>query len=276
MGCRVLKNNGYKTTFAYKGASHKGIDIVGPGSTLDYIVAHSDGTVVGVVSNCNRNTSKTGERIYGNYVKIKHDNGMYTLYAHMKYGSVTVKNGDRISRGQVIGYMGNTGYSFGAHLHFEVRDKNNNYIDPTGYVDADLPSNEQVSEQVQTSLLHNVGEIVTINGVYTSSNSDNKLVPAMKTGTITRIVNGTKNPYLLNNGNIGWVNDNCIVTASIVTMKTISNCSMLNLRTSAEYGNNIYKVVNDGTQVEYLGMENGWAKIRYDGRILYCGSKYLK
>jgi murein DD-endopeptidase MepM/ murein hydrolase activator NlpD len=142
MGCRVLKKNDKKVTFSFKGASHKGIDLVGPGSTLDYIVAHSDGTVVAVVSNINYNTSKSGKRIYGNYVKIKHDNGMYTLYAHMKYGSIIVKNGDRVSKGQVIGYMGNTGYSFGAHLHFEVRDENDKYIDPTKYVDADLPAKE--------------------------------------------------------------------------------------------------------------------------------------
>ena len=69
MGCRVLQKNDKKITFVYKGASHKGIDIVGPCSTLDYIVAHSDGTVVAVVSNINYNTSKTGQRIYGNYVK---------------------------------------------------------------------------------------------------------------------------------------------------------------------------------------------------------------
>lgn len=57
--------------------------------------------------------------------------------------------------------------------------------------------------------------------------------------------------------------------------KTIANCSMLNLRTSASYGNNIYKAVNAGTQVEYLGVENGWAKIQYEGRTLYCGNSYL-
>ena len=140
MGCRVLKKNDKKVTFPFKGASHKGIDLVGPGSTLDSIVAHSDGDVVAVVADVNYNTSASGKRTYGNYVKIRHDNGMYTLYAHMKYGSVSVKVGQRVSRGQEIGYMGNTGYSFGAHLHFEVRDENNNYIDPTGYVDADLPA----------------------------------------------------------------------------------------------------------------------------------------
>lgn len=57
-----------------------------------------------------------------------------------------------------------------------------------------------------------VGDTVTINGVYTSSMSTKKLRPAVTTGTITKIVNGANNPYLLNNGNIGWVNDGCIVS----------------------------------------------------------------
>lgn len=139
LNCRVLKNGKCEVSQIYKGARHNGIDLVGAGYTLDYVVAHSDGTVVGVVSNCNRNTSKTGERIYGNYIKIKHENGMFTFYAHLKYGSVAVKVGDKVSKGTVLGYMGNTGYSFGAHLHFEVRNVNNVQIDPTAYVGADLP-----------------------------------------------------------------------------------------------------------------------------------------
>ena len=142
MDCRVLKSGKCEVSQRYKGARHNGIDLVGAGYTLDYVVAHSDGTVVGLVSNINYNTSKSGRRIYGNYVKIKHDNGMYTFYAHLKYGSVAVKVGDRVTKGQVLGYMGNTGYSFGAHLHFEVRNANNVQIDPTTYVGADLPNNE--------------------------------------------------------------------------------------------------------------------------------------
>lgn len=59
-----------------------------------------------------------------------------------------------------------------------------------------------------------VGDMVTINGVYTSSSSTKKLTPAVRKGMITRIIPGAKNPYLLNNGNIGWVNDSCITTAS--------------------------------------------------------------
>lgn len=59
----------------------------------------------------------------------------------------------------------------------------------------------------------NIGDKVTINGVYTSSSSTKKLSPAVKSGMITRIIPGARNPYLINNGNIGWVNDSCIVSS---------------------------------------------------------------
>lgn len=59
-----------------------------------------------------------------------------------------------------------------------------------------------------------VGDVVTINGVYTASNSTKKLNPSRTTGTITRIINGASNPYLLDNGNLGWVNDSVIVENS--------------------------------------------------------------
>ena len=71
---------------------------------------------------------------------------MYTLYAHLKYKSVPVKIGQKVTKGQVIGYMGNTGHSFGAHLHFEVRDKNENKIDPTNYINANLPSANNITK----------------------------------------------------------------------------------------------------------------------------------
>lgn len=60
---------------------------------------------------------------YGNYAVISHDNGTQTLYSHMK--SVIVSSGQPVSSGQVIGYVGATGRSTGAHLHFEVRGAEN-------------------------------------------------------------------------------------------------------------------------------------------------------
>lgn len=175
MNCRVFKNNACKVTYKYKGASHKGIDLVGPNSTFDYVVAHSDGDVVAVVSNINYNTSQSGKKIYGNYVKIRHDNGMYTLYAHMKYGSVTVKIGDRVSKGQVLGYMGNTGYAFGAHLHFEVRNENDKYIDPTQYIDGNLPVKEVFKAKFVTGKVYTTQVNLNVrDGAGTNSRQKNR------------------------------------------------------------------------------------------------------
>lgn len=60
---------------------------------------------------------------YGNYVVIKHANGSQTLYAHNSSNAVSV--GETVSQGEVIGYVGSTGRSTGAHLHFEVRGAKN-------------------------------------------------------------------------------------------------------------------------------------------------------
>lgn len=58
---------------------------------------------------------------------------------------------------------------------------------------------------------YKIGDVVEINGVYVSSVSEEMLEPAVTTGTITYIVNGARNPYLLDNGDLGWVNNNCII-----------------------------------------------------------------
>lgn len=140
---RVLKNATNQITQGYNVLKHRGIDLVKyKGQTTD-IIAHTEGTVVEVVKNYNR-TDKKGNS-YGNYVLIRHPNKYYTLYAHMKYGTVKVSKGQWIEKGQVIGYMGNTGYSQGAHLHFEVRNTLNVRINPTPYIDADLPKSDKKS-----------------------------------------------------------------------------------------------------------------------------------
>ncbi len=60
---------------------------------------------------------------YGNYIKIRHPNGSYTLYAHLSKNFV--KKGDYVKQGQIIGAMGSSGKSTGVHLHFEVRGARN-------------------------------------------------------------------------------------------------------------------------------------------------------
>lgn len=68
---------------------------------------------------------------YGNYVKIRHANGLETAYAHLN--SISVVKGQQVSRGQQVGLIGNTGNSFGPHLHFEVI-RNGVRVNPLNYV----------------------------------------------------------------------------------------------------------------------------------------------
>lgn len=86
---------------------HRGVDIAAPAGTP--ICAADSGTVVEVV----RMHSS-----WGNYVKIDHGNGYTTLYAHMSAFAVSL--GETVTQGQVIGYVGNTGNSYGNHCHFEM------------------------------------------------------------------------------------------------------------------------------------------------------------
>ena len=71
---------------------------------------------------------------YGNLVKIRHDNGRYTLYAHLN--RMNVKKGQKVEAGQRIGGVGNTGNSTGPHLHFEVRSKRDQAVNPNQYLAA--------------------------------------------------------------------------------------------------------------------------------------------
>lgn len=80
------------------------------------ILASASGTVI-----INKSYGWNGG--YGNYIVIRHDNGTQTLYAHNS--SNIVYSGQSVVRGQVIGYIGSTGRSTGAHLHFEIRGAKN-------------------------------------------------------------------------------------------------------------------------------------------------------
>ena len=113
-------NGPVTSPFGYRwGRLHAGIDIGVPYGTP--IHAAAAGTVV--------LAGWTGG--YGNYTCIDHGGGLATCYAHQS--SYAVSAGAQVSQGQVIGYVGSTGHSFGAHLHFEVRI-NGTPVDPLGYL----------------------------------------------------------------------------------------------------------------------------------------------
>lgn len=168
---RVLKTGTNQITCTYENhvanvkagtAWAQGVDIVKYKSQLDYIVAHTAGKVIKTVDymdGTNKVADKEGMG-YGNYVMILHNNkykGKYvvTLYAHLE--KVSVKVNTNVTKGQSIAFMGNTGNSSGAHLHFEIRlykeipqgnlhdTSKFEWIDPTPYLDKDLPTDAMPS-----------------------------------------------------------------------------------------------------------------------------------
>jgi hypothetical protein len=94
-------------------------------------MAAADGVVTKTGSNMNKATGY-GHYIYITHSSSKHLQGYATLYGHMKEPT-TFKTGDRVYRGEIIGFVGSTGASTGPHLHFELRD-NNTPIDPASFM----------------------------------------------------------------------------------------------------------------------------------------------
>jgi murein DD-endopeptidase MepM/ murein hydrolase activator NlpD len=103
------------------GRMHEGQDFAGSHGTDIYATAD------GVVIHAGRLSG------YGNLIKIRHQFGIETRYAHLS--GINVKVGQKVSRGDHIGDMGNTGRSTGTHLHYEVRIKGRP-VDPMTYIRA--------------------------------------------------------------------------------------------------------------------------------------------
>ena len=121
---RPVKTGSITATMYYSsGKYHGAVDFGVPVGTPVYAAA--DGVVV--------TATWGGSDSYGYYVKIKHYNGLYTLYAHAS--SLVVSAGQVVKQGQLIMYSGNTGNSTGPHCHFEVR------VSPGGYSNRVNPLN---------------------------------------------------------------------------------------------------------------------------------------
>lgn len=122
---RFSQNFG-STAFArqggYRGKFHNGLDIAAPIGTPIY--AAEDGRVV-KIDNQDRFCKKGA---YGRYVVVSHTNNLTTLYAHLSLVDQNIYEGKEVKRGELIGYVGKTGYATGPHLHLTV------YATPTFYM----------------------------------------------------------------------------------------------------------------------------------------------
>ena len=126
---RMASGYGYRTHPIYKTRKlHTGMDFTAPKGTKIY--ATGNGTIELATHN------KSG---YGKHVIINHSYGYKTLYGHMS--NYIVKRGEKVKRGDIIGYVGNTGLSVGPHLHYEVH-YNGKKINPAHFYYNDLTPEE--------------------------------------------------------------------------------------------------------------------------------------
>jgi hypothetical protein len=134
---RMASGFGYRTDPIYKTTKfHAGMDFASPVGTEIYATGD------GVIARADADASG-----YGNHVRINHGYGYMTLYGHMS--KINVRPGQKVKRGDVIGFVGNTGKSVGPHLHYEVH-KNGEPINPVNFYYSDL-SAEEYSKMIELS-----------------------------------------------------------------------------------------------------------------------------
>lgn len=127
LGTFIWPLPGYYTVTDHYGArwgtTHKGMDIAGSGCAGAKITAANSGVVIAVYNSCTHNYYKTKScgcgGGFGNYCIVDHGGGYTTLYAHAE--KMIVKEGQAVTTGDTLGYVGQTGFAMGYHLHFEVR-----------------------------------------------------------------------------------------------------------------------------------------------------------
>jgi murein DD-endopeptidase MepM/ murein hydrolase activator NlpD len=126
---RIASGFGYRIHPVYKTwRMHTGMDFTAPIGTPIY--ATGDGVVI---------KPKSRMSGYGKVVVVDHGYGYKTLYAHCS--KIIVRPGQKVKRGQIIGYVGNTGISTGPHVHYEVL-KNDRPVNPVNYFYQDLSPEE--------------------------------------------------------------------------------------------------------------------------------------
>jgi murein DD-endopeptidase MepM/ murein hydrolase activator NlpD len=143
---------------------HKGADFAAPTGTP--VMAAGHGTVV----------MAQRHRGYGNYIKIRHQNGYETAYAHLSGYARNLKTGAKVEQGQVIGYVGTTGLSTGPHLHYEVYAGGK----PVSPNDAKLPIGRWLTGDAKAEFLAQLARMRAVKAAQKTEFADSKSVTPKK------------------------------------------------------------------------------------------------
>lgn len=213
-------------------SDHKAIDIVASDRSEPNIIALENGTVTTVVNNVKGTNHKSkGLATYGNFVKVKQDDGKTALYAHMKYGSVKVNKGEYIDKGTVIGTIGETGNAYGKHLHLEIKNENNIKENPLNTLNETNTSNKLDENNVQKNKITEEHSSTSNSSVKNHTNSTTTNNPTKQNNQISNDYNPNHTEYL----NASNYHHGSIVDA----LKTINVDSSYNYRKKLAHKNGI-------------------------------------
>lgn len=184
------QGNGGAVSHSYSNTMH-GLDLDTPNSgAAEPVVAALAGRVAFVQTGCAVGSSSCGAG-FGNHVKLDHGGGYFSMYGHLS--SVSVVVGDKVGRGQLIGYEGNTGDSSGDHLHFSLHQGNASVLSVAPTVPYSLRARDVTSGGVFQSLAGGAFTCGLPGGhVYESDNACSALYNAI--GSAKPITSNT--PYL--------------------------------------------------------------------------------
>ena len=174
---RVVFDSTHRITQGY-GNGHRGIDIGWrEDEAQNKVYSNCPGTVYATLDGVSPGSEYGGG--WGNYVLVRHDNGMFSRYAHL-YSGLPVHEGQRVDENTILGTIGDTGRAYGRHLHFEVQmnESSSSRIDPTRYLtepicsDTPTPSKDvNVYYRVKTQKYGWLPEVVNLND-YAGYNDD--------------------------------------------------------------------------------------------------------
>jgi hypothetical protein len=226
---RVLVNSENRISCAYGKyktlpGKHNGVDVgYSKNEEENKVYANCKGVVYETQDSLDKNTNATGKATWGNFVLIKHPNGMFSRYAHLIKGSIAVKVGQDVDENTYLGMMGESGITYGRHLHFEVATgyNSNTRIDPTPYLTKPIYEEiKQVEQPMTDTNDFKVGDkVLVLNGYATAGSDGSGSHTATYTGNIndsgdikyiTLICDGALRPYHLSNDKEntkprGWV-----------------------------------------------------------------------
>lgn len=210
---KVIVDSEIRITNPYQAGVHRGVDL---GWRIDEeqnkVYPNCKGTVIATLDNIPHGSEQGGG--WGNYVLIKHPNGMCSRYAHLQNG-VRVSVGQEVDENTLLGIIGDTGRATARHLHFEVANNENasSRIDPTPYLTkAIYEESPEPTPVPPTPLKYNIGDKMIFNGIlygtaFMEAPGQSRENYAC---TITdKYENGTA-PYNIDNG-LGWVTEDSLI-----------------------------------------------------------------